>query len=188
MYLLRFLDVTHWIHIRIHQDTCIWTLHHDTSRYTEIQNHDIQCILDASWCWHGLIVSESQVLQVNELVEMHGSCPPERRERLERMKGDRWRPLQLHDFLCSFDDCDRLNCTWAGWTRHLLGTASPSRVNQSTTNRPTDYSVFAAATAAAARTRARRGVVLERKVVAIVCDATETVTSSTMLKHHRDNP
>ena len=58
-------------YIKIHVS---WTLHHDTSRYTEIQNHDT-CILDASWCWHGLIVSESQVLQVNELVEMHGSCP-----------------------------------------------------------------------------------------------------------------
>ena len=58
-------------YIKIHVSL---TLHHDTSRYTEIQNHDT-CILDASWCWHGLIVSESQVLQVNELVEMHGSCP-----------------------------------------------------------------------------------------------------------------
>ena len=72
-------------------------IHQDTPRY----KITIQCILDASWCWHGLIISESQVLQVNELVEMHGSCPPERRERLERMKGDRWRPL--HDFLCSFE-------------------------------------------------------------------------------------
>ena len=58
-------------------------IHQDTPRY----KLTIQCILDASWCWHGLIVSESQVLPVNELVEMHGSCPPERRERLERMKG-----------------------------------------------------------------------------------------------------
>ena len=32
-------------YIRIHVS---WTLHHDTSRYTEIQNHDT-CILDASW-------------------------------------------------------------------------------------------------------------------------------------------
>ena len=34
-----------WGYIRIHVS---WTLHHDTSRYTEIQNHDT-CILDASW-------------------------------------------------------------------------------------------------------------------------------------------
>ena len=32
-------------YIKIHVS---WTLHHDTSRYTEIQNHDT-CILDASW-------------------------------------------------------------------------------------------------------------------------------------------
>jgi hypothetical protein len=32
-------------YIRIHVS---WTLHHDTSRYTEIQKHDT-CILDASW-------------------------------------------------------------------------------------------------------------------------------------------
>ncbi len=41
--------VSHWIHVRIHQDTCILdSFHHDTSGYTEIQNHDT-CILDASW-------------------------------------------------------------------------------------------------------------------------------------------
>ena len=51
MYPMRFLEhvtLTGYIsgYIRIHLVS--WTLHHDTSRYTEIQNHDT-CILDASW-------------------------------------------------------------------------------------------------------------------------------------------
>ena len=75
MYLMCFLDVT----LDTCQDTSGYmylgrfiTIHQDTPRY----KITIHCTLDASWCWHGLIVPESQVLQVNELVEMHGSTFP----------------------------------------------------------------------------------------------------------------
>ena len=74
---MRFLDVrTGYIsgYIRIHV-SC--TLHHDTSRF------DIKIHRDTKSRYMYLgrvmvlasVVFESQVLQVNELVEMHGSCP-----------------------------------------------------------------------------------------------------------------
>ena len=65
--------VSHWIHVRIHQDTCIsWTLHQDTSGYTEIQNHDT-CILDGIHAGYNL-KRISRIYPVRYVTEMQDTC------------------------------------------------------------------------------------------------------------------
>jgi hypothetical protein len=67
--------VSHWIHVRIHQDTVSWTLHHDTSGYTEIQNHDT-CILDGIHAGYNLkriprIYPVRYVTEIQDTCEIH---------------------------------------------------------------------------------------------------------------------
>ena len=65
--------VSHWIHVRIHQDTCIsWTLHQDTSGYTEIQNHDT-CILDGIHAGYNL-KRIPRIYPVRYVTEMQDTC------------------------------------------------------------------------------------------------------------------